>query len=179
MRRLALVLVLAAALALAGCLGGGGDAADTSSTDEQLDEGMDPQRNATDNETDPGPDLEWNETIREGSFTGGNAGGLAVTFEGANENWTVRQGTRNLTLNLSTGSDEATMRIAPPGCENEAGSECTTSVSTEDGEAQWSTEDPDPGQWSVTFFRGENGYGEVEYELTIAKLVPAGTPASS
>jgi hypothetical protein len=178
MRRIALVIVLAAVLALAGCLGGGdgSDSAGTASSDSPGSSSS-PQASAdngtADNETDDGPDFVWNTTTRQGSVTGLNVAGLALTTEGSDQNWTVRQGTRNLTLNLSAQSEEVTMRIAPPGCENTADSSCTTTVTTEDGEATWSTENPDTGQWDAVFFRGNTGYGEVQYELTIDKLVPA------
>lgn len=177
MRRTALVIVLAATLALAGCLGGGDDGgdADTSSTDDLGSSS--PQAsgdNATeDNATDDGPDFVWNTTTREGAVTGADVVVVSFTTSGSQQNWTVREGTRNLTLNLSAQSGELSMRIAPPGCENTASSSCTTSVSTEDGEATWSTEDPDTGQWDALFFRDTPGYGEIQYEFTIDKLVPA------
>lgn len=173
MRRTALVLVLAATLALAGCLGGddGGDAAsaDPGSTDRQDPAG---ENETAANGTEDVPDFVWNRTTREGTVSGGNAGGLAFTTDSSGENWTVVQGTRNLTLNLSSGDTEVTMRIAPPGCENTADSSCTTSVTTEDGEAQWATDDPKAGTWDVVFFRGETGYGEAQYELGIDRLEP-------
>lgn len=171
--RIALVLVLAAALALAGCLGGGDDA-DAASTDPGSTDQQDPagENDTAEDETEDVPALVWNRTTREGSVTGGNVGGLAFTTDDSEQNFTVVDGTRNLTLNVSTESNEVTMRVAPPGCDNSAGSSCTTTVTTEDGEARWATDDPDPGQWSTVFFRGNDGYGEVRYELGIDRLEP-------
>lgn len=183
MRRTALVVALAVTLALAGCLGGGGDggSADTSSNDQF---GSSASSDSADNETasnatDDGPDFLWNTTTRQGSVTGADLVVVSFTTQESQQNWTVREGTRNLTLNVSAQSGEVTMRIAPPGCENTAQSSCTKSVSTQNGEATWSTEDPETGQWDAVFFRDTPGYGEVQYELTIAKLVPAELLSSS
>lgn len=177
MRRLALLLVLAASLAVAGCLGGdGGNAATTSSATDggsQLENGT---RNGTTGNATDEPAFAWNRTTFEGSAPGPN---LVVVFAtGPTHNLTVVDGTKNLTINATSFNGEVLVDIYPPGCKddngNQRGASCSHTADTEDG-GTWSTKNPDPGIWRIQVSKGDPGLGSTSYTVTADRLEPTGS----
>lgn len=178
MRRILLVLVLASALAVAGCLSDDGDGAGTAS-DEATPTQDEGSADAVDgNETDDAdPEPEWNRTTFSGEAPGPN---LVFLFTpGPTHNVTVVDGTRNLTINASSSDGELLVDIYPPGCkeqDNVRGEGCSHTADTEDGEGgHWATDDPEPGTWTVRVSKGDYGYGSTSYEVTADRLEPAAT----
>lgn len=179
-RPLLLVLVASVALVTAGCLGGG--TTDTSASEDgpSSTPSSSPTPNATEeNETTETPTPSWSNETREGSFSGSHAGtgegGLSLG--GGAEDWTVEDAALNLTVALASETD-VFGDIYPP-CDDEgvAGtgllSDCPSHrIETRDGPASWGTDDPAPGNWTLYVYRSENGYGEVQYTLTLSHLLP-------
>jgi hypothetical protein len=180
MNRKLLVLVTVAALALAGCIGGGGEDAGTS-TDPGASDADDPDTSppADENETstdEPEPQPTWENETREGSVDGASAGPFAVFS--SEEPFDVADGTLNLTLAISTSEGELSINVYPP-CEDDgvAGTgllaDCPMyEFTTEGGNATWGTDDPESGSWTAYVFRQNDGAGQVPYQLTIAELLP-------
>lgn len=173
MRRatLLLALVLLTAPALGGCISNPmGDDGDTASREEP--------NNKTENETveEDQPDARWEYENRTGTVEGTNA---VVASEGnETEEVEVENGTRALSLNLSADGGELDVCIrAPSGDGSGNGSYggqdgCDEETTTENGEANFSTQEPAAGTWKVEMSPAESGAHSIDYELVIGRLVP-------
>lgn len=172
MRRIALVLALAAALAVAGCLGGGGDGADTASTPGTTPTGEDaPDNDTAGNDTADEPVPRWNTTSFEGEASGPNL--VFVFTPGPTHNVTVLEDTRNLTVNATSSDGELLVDVYPPGCEeqdNQRGEDCSHTADTQGDDGQWTTEDPEPGTWTIRVSKADPGTGSTSYEVTADRL---------
>lgn len=177
--RLLAVLLAAVALAAAGCLASDDEGAETASEDEPTEQEVGGQTQDVGNESveeeETGPETTWDNDTREGSFRGANA--VVLIVQGERQSFDVKDGALELRLQISSEEGELTGNIQPP-CDDDgvAGTglfpDCPSErYETEDGTANWSTDDPKPGEWYVTVFRGEEGAGSHSYTLDIGRLL--------
>lgn len=186
---MALAATLLAAPAMSGCigLGDGGDedigetsdGNDTFSDDSNSSEGNntsdgppgDSNETGSENETEDG-EATWNYDNRTGSVSGTNA--IVASDGSAEEQFTVDSDTIQLALNLSAEGGELEMCLTKSsGNEsgNGSGEECDETVTTEDGNATFTADAPEEGDWTATLRPAETGHHSIDYELVIAQLI--------
>lgn len=115
----------------------------------------------------------WQYDNRTGTVAGTAIPVLSASVE-KSEAIDVANGTLNLTLNLTSTGDDITIEVLPPGCDAD---DCTTTVESEEGRADFAFDDPAAGEWTVTLSVSGVGSVEAEYELTVAQLVPGNATA--
>lgn len=193
--RILLVGLAALALVTAGCLGGGGDEAETAgaATGDQAGNEPDAASNGTEpgleeNATDEPSGPTWNVSFTNATVEGTNA---VVSFGeplGSPNNHTfhVVDGARNLTFNFTADDGELYVTIYEPGCSG--GSACSHRADTgglyhqamgtqgTSGESSWSTQNPQGGEWRVEIYKGDTGTGSVDYTVERAVLEPGESP---
>lgn len=152
------VLLLAALVSTAGCIGfsDDGEGADgNNTTDDDFDLNETESTNQTSSDG-------WQSENRSGTVEGA---ALPVGPTGTEETFTLENGTVALALNLTADGGELELSISPPDCEDAS---CEESVTTQDGNASYSTTDPTAGEWTVTLSPATPGVSSIEYELVIA-----------
>ncbi len=162
---LGLLLVTAA---FAGCIGSDGDGvepADVDGEDADVDDEQLPQQNVT----------SWQNATVEGTVTGANVGGNALTAHDQSENtvveFTAEPGVQQVFLNVTTDGSEIMLSINAPDCEpgdTQAGCE---SLSTSGGEASYLNETPQEGTWQITVFPDEPALVDATFQIDILQAV--------
>lgn len=173
----AAALLTALMLLSAGCIGMGGDDADsdaeTASTDAPGSSSATNATGATNDshahEAKPEPHFD-NRTGETSSTKIGIPGG-ASGYQGApsTENLTVPAKSSVLRINLTADSSEIDAEIYGPDCErspNQFGNSCSQSLRTSEDQSSFSTNDPAEGNWSVDLHTGETGSSSASYTLT-------------
>lgn len=159
-------LLLAPLLLTAGCMG--------IADDEAPGEEAQPQAADTNNSTATEEAFEFTETTHSGAITGW---GTPVARGNTPDSDTV--------LEVDVGEDAVEigfivapeggpvqMNIASPSCDPNTG--CEEIVQAEDqADADWNTTDPEAGTWTLRFFYGETGAGEVDWTLDHLAKIPA------
>lgn len=174
-------LALLLAAAFAGCLasdgsGGAGTASsptnDTSEapapTTEPGSQGTEENGTAQGNATAEDGNTTWRNQTRTGQF-----GGARVVFGvfGDSETFPVSEDAVNLTLVVRAPDAELSGSITPP-CDSGGTFGCPSEgYETASGRYTHEVQDPDAGDWTVTFFRDEGGAGVQRYILEIHREV--------
>lgn len=179
-------LLMALLMLTAGCLGFGGDDADSDANDQLPDGDGDTNDTSEDNqnastsegddhEHEPEPEAHWDN--RTGEVEGTN---LVVQSDGmAEEQIELPETTSTFEVNLTAEEGELDAELYPPECEeqdDEPGEDCSHSLSTyesgtettqpDGGTATWSTEGPDPGTWTLRMWKADAGSSSVPYTLS-------------
>lgn len=167
------MLVLLAALSLAGC---SGDSSPVEPTSSPSPSSTAPGTNATTSTTLDGGNGTGNQTARE-SWSQENRTGtvsgtdLVITDPpSTQETFTVANGTLALQLNLSVQGDAMRMSIRDPGCSTD---DCAQEVLTQSGEATHSVQAPLEGTWTLVLEVPGPGPVASDYTLAIAQLRPS------
>jgi hypothetical protein len=163
--------------ALAGCIGGDGEAAGPDQADAPEDEG---NATAPANASGEAPaSTTWQVQNETGTVTGvsvpvtGTAINEPTTSENTFIEFTVGEEAQTVRLNLTVDGGELTMGIDDADCDTGPETSGCDFVTTEDGQATYEATDPPAGDWSVSIFAGEPAVVQADFELTIAQQVPA------
>lgn len=162
------VVFLAVLFSTAGCLGLGEEEIEPAS-----DEARDPASNAT-NATENTTSFRFTETAHQGTITGASTPLAAANTPDSDTVLEVEIGEAPVKIAFLVAPEggPVQMLIASPDCEPNSG--CETSVHAEDhADAVWNTTDPESGTWTLRFFYGETGVGEVDWELKQLAKLPA------
>lgn len=174
MRRLhaLLVAVLLATAALAGCVGSDdGEDAGSQSTDDAT---------APEGDGDASPQASGNDTALEedssevtGTIVGAGAAGCAFNLQPASDQpatFTVADDAEHLEVSLAfDGVGDVCANLYSPS--QELGDDPEAQLSTT-GETNWSTEDPEGGEWTVYLYGDGVGPVEGSYTVGTVQLVP-------
>lgn len=110
----------------------------------------------------------WRNQTRTGGFSGAN---VVFGIFGKTESFPVSEDAVNLTLVIRAPDAELSGSISPP-CESDGFGGCPSrSYETAGGTYTYRTAHPDPGEWSVSFFRDDSGAGHQRYILEIHRQV--------
>lgn len=183
-----LAVMLIAAPALTGCIGGdgGGDDEPGNETDDTGDAGDGSGNGSEANESEDdgfGGDDEEDPSWQSENRTGTVSPTSQVTGDGASETFTVSDGAEELVLNLTASGGELDMCIMKPGGDGSGNSTaassgaqqqeaCSETKTTQDGNASFQASSPESGDWTVKLTAAQGTTSEVEYTLTIAQKVP-------
>lgn len=172
-----LLSILVVSGALVGCIGGEDAPPEANTSDEDVEPASaDETTNETTNDTTPSIVRSQTE---EGTVTGVfvPVTGSAVNVPPASENtyveFTTEDATEELRLNLTSEGGEISVGIDGPDCDagpETAGCEFMT---TSNGEASYSEQDPASGTWGLTFFAAEPVVVGADYELEIVQVLSA------
>lgn len=188
-----LALTLLTAPVLSGCIGGdpGQDAGPTNDPGDASGNGSgNDSGNESGNESGFGGNESGNQTGNESGF-GSDDDGDASEENGSAE-WTydnrtgtvsstapvVLSGSETEALDVENGTLELALNLTADGeldvCIKEPGAEaCTEEASTSDGNFMWNQTDPTGGEWTVEFSQSDVA-SDVDYEIVIGQLIPAG-----
>lgn len=185
----AAALLMGLLLLTAGCLGMGED--DPEGTEDEgapdagdepedqqpsEDENGDSDDQTGDHEHEAQPEAHWDN--RTGEVAGTN---LVVESQGeaAVEEIELPNTTTAFAFNLTAEEGELDIELYPPGCEesdDEPGEDCSESFATHDsqaemlqpdgGSAEWSTESPDTGTWTLRMWKADAGQTAVPYSVS-------------
>lgn len=160
-------LILAPLILTAGCMGLADDEAPADETEPQAADANDSAATST------GDAFAFTETTHEGAITGfGTPVGGANTPD-SDTILEVDVGEEPVELGFLVAPEGGPiqMYIAPPGCDPNSG--CEEIVEAEDqADADWNTTDPDAGTWTLRFFYGGTGAGEVDWTLDQLAKIP-------
>lgn len=155
------VLLFAAALATAGCIGTGGD--DVNNTTDQPPFGFDQGGNNT---TDS--DTRWETHTKNGTVQGANA---VVASSSAEEQVTVADGALVMGVNVTAEGGELTVTLVPPDCEDAS---CESSQDTSNGNLTMIVDGPESGEWTIRLEPADPGPANIEYRMVVGVQLPAG-----
>lgn len=165
--RASLVFGVVALLLTAGCIGFGGDGAETNNATNETN-----NTSTLDQEEDQ---EEWSRENRSGSVP---ATSSLVGDQAAEESFDVNASV--LVLNLTADGGELDMCIQKAGGnetrdERDAGAQddCDETVTTQDGNATFEASEPESGEWTVRLSAADASSSEIEYQLEIAQKVEA------
>lgn len=165
-------LLLVVLMATAGCLGLGEEDAPEAEPGSQ---DLDPEDEDPTNETEePTYVRTWTRETYEGWVTGTGAPfGLTIVplSENNQMHFQAEEGVERLHLNLTVEDGELEMLVGGPDCEANSG--CEDRVTTSDGEAAYTNETPEPGEWRIRLFPADPVALESAFELKVAQAILA------
>lgn len=164
-------LLLAPLLLTAGCLGVGSE---EQAASEEVEPTQAPGNasNTSANETTRSYTLV--NVTHEGTITGASTPVGAANTPDSDTVLEVQvpDGTVGLFFRVAPDGGPVRMLIAAPDCQPNSG--CEEEVQAENqADAVWNTTDPASGTWTLRFFYGETGAGEVAWTLHAWKKIPA------
>jgi hypothetical protein len=174
--------ILAGLLLLtAGCIGMGDDSDESESQEVSPDSNSDgaagdaPGDNSTDHGHEAKPEKHYDNRTGEVEQTNGL---FFTRGDPSNETIEVPDTAQNLHINLTAEDGEINGEIFGPDCEDTSGtigSDCSEDLDTynnsqeanegDGGEASWSTDSPNGGNWTVKLYKGDPGTAPVSYTL--------------
>lgn len=159
-------IALAALLLTTGCIGLGDDAGDEDEDIDAQDVDEDPDENETE---EPVTSVEWSNDTYEGAITGTSFFAPSPPSEQQSFAFEVANGTQGLVINLTTEGGDLSMNVADPECTPGPEATCEETVATEDGEAEFTVESPQGGEWNVRFFPSDPVANDVAYTADVAQ----------